>query len=163
MQNKKKNCLHKIKYLWLLCWRKKRKIIKKSLKIIWEIIYYGFLYICGFSFVYDSYPEAQVPLWILSIVLLFLLVEHKQGKSDYKIWINEAKHDEFYKNFTWNYKLPLLLPRLILTFIFAKWCSIGSFIILYFLMSYMDLSNRRYHTNIIKQEMILKKLEERWR
>jgi hypothetical protein len=156
---KKRNCFHFLEYQRIKLWRKTRKTIKKLLLVVWEIIYYGAIYLFGITKVYESYQEPQVPIWLLSLALLIILINHKTMKSNYKDWQKQAEYNNFYKRFLWAYKLPQLLPQLILIFCFAKYCSTGSFIILSGFLLYADMEDRRYYTNDIKQDMILKKLE----
>ena len=156
---KKRTCFHFLEYRIIKLWRKTRKAIKKLLLVVWEIIYYGAIYLFGVTKVYESYPEPQVPIALLNIVLLIILSIHKDLKKKYKIWEELGKYDEFQRRFVREYKVPLFLPQIVLIFLFAKYCSIGSFIILCSFMVYSDMEDRRYYTNDIKQDMILEKIE----
>ena len=131
----------------------------KFIKVIWEIIYYGAIYLVGISIIYDSYTEIQVPQWLLATALLSTLWTHKGIKENYNTWLTMVDND-FYYSFTKAYKPLLLLPQLILLFVFAKYCSVGTFIILYVIILSYDLWDRRYITHNIKHDMILNELKK---
>lgn len=132
----------------------------KTLLVIWEIIYYGVIYLIGVTLVYGGSKDVDVPQFLLFIVLTGLLTQHKTLKQDYKYWESIAPDDEFYRSFIKRYKVVPLLPIIVAFFIFAHYCSIGTFIILYVVATAYDLWDRRYITNDIKHDMILRKLNK---
>lgn len=131
----------------------------KILKVVWEIIYYGVIYLVGISILYSSYNEIQVSQGILTTAFLAMLYYHKSTESHYKYWESMIDSD-FYYNFTKNYKPPILLPQLILLFVIAKYCSNGAFILCFLAMFTYDLWDRRYVTHDIKHDMILQELKK---
>ena len=158
-QKKKRTFVQKIKIQWYLYKKKNVKKFAKFFKVIWEIIYYGIIYFVGISLVYDSYTEIQVPQWLLTTALLSTLWTHKGIKESYNMWLTMVDSD-FYYSFTKDYKPLPLLPQLILLFVFAKYCSVGTFIILYVIILSYDLWDRRYITHNIKHDMILQELKK---
>lgn len=155
----KRNFLHKIKYVALKTWRKTRRIIKKILLIMWELFYYWLLGVIASINLYDSYSETKTPQGIFTFLYIGVIVYHKIIKGAYKSWEESAKHDEFNARFIRYYKLPLLLPQLIGLYFLAKFCSPGSFFICLLMFALFEISERRYITNNIKQDMILEKLD----
>lgn len=131
----------------------------KILKVAWEIIYYGVIYLVGISILYSSYNEIQVSQGILTTAFLAMLYYQKSTESHYKYWESMIDSD-FYYNFTKSYKPPILLPQLILLFVIAKYCSNGTFILCFLAMFTYDLWDRRYITHDIKHDMILKELKK---
>ena len=132
----------------------------KILLVIWEIIYYGIIYLTGISIVYGGYNEVEVPQFLLTLVLIGILTQHKSLKQDYKYWESIAPDDEFYKRFTNRYKIQPLFPIIVIMFLLARFCSIGTFVILYIVITSYDLWDRRFITNDIKHDMILRKLNK---
>lgn len=131
----------------------------KILKVVWEIIYYGIIYLIGISLVYNSYTDIQVSQSLLTMAFIATLYYYKSIEGKYKLWESMTDSD-FYFNFIRSYKPPLLLPQLIILFILAKYCSVGTFIILFIAMYSYDLWDRRYITHDIKHDMILQELKK---
>ena len=132
----------------------------KILLVLWEIIYYGMIYLTGISIVYGGYNEVEVPQFLLTLVLIGILTQHKSLKQDYKYWESIAPDDMFYKCFTNRYKMQPLFPVIVIMFLLARYCSIGSFIILYIVITSYDLWDRRYITNDIKHDLILNEFKQ---
>lgn len=142
-------------------WRKHRKYFKKILKFFWEVLYYGIIGLIGLSCVYDGYQTPQVPFWLTISVLFILIFNNKALKSSYKDWSNRADYDESYKKFIEKYRMPLLLPQIFFALVFARYCSIGSFLILSILLIHSDTLERRWLTTNIKQDIILNRLRSK--
>jgi hypothetical protein len=160
-QKKKRNCFDFFRYKYLIC--KRRGVfekIKKALRVLWEIIYYGFIYLLGTGIIYNDYNDVKVPQFLLTLILIALLSQHKSSKEDYKYWENKACDNNFYERFIKRYRMQPFLPIIIIVFIFARYCSVGTFIILYIIIVSYDLWDRRYITTDIKNDMILEKLNQ---
>jgi hypothetical protein len=160
-QKKKRNCFDFFRYKYLIF--KRRGVfekIKKALRVLWEIIYYGFIYLLGTGIIYNDYNDVKVPQNLLTIILIMLFIQHKSTKQDCKYWQSMASDDNLYARFIKRYKVLPLLPLIIIVFIFARYCSIGAFIILYIIIVSYDLWDRRYITIDIKNDMILEKLNQ---
>ena len=131
----------------------------KILLVLWEIIYYGVIYLIGSTIVYSS-NDTVVPLPLLIFALILLLYQHKSTKSAYKKWLDMAQDDEFQARFTWLYRQQPLLPNIIAIFFFARFCSIGTFIILFILLDSLELWERRFFTSDAKHDLILNELKQ---
>lgn len=157
---KRRNCFDFLEFKTAKLWRKSRKIIKKIFLIMWEIFYYGLIFMVA-TVQYGDYGEQETPFWIFSVVFFYAIVAHKGGKVAYRNFEQCAKYDEFYKRFIHLYKLPLLFPQLLLIFLFAKYCSVGTFLILVVFLLHSDTCARRYYENHVMQDLILEELKKK--
>jgi sterol desaturase/sphingolipid hydroxylase (fatty acid hydroxylase superfamily) len=137
-----------------------KKIFKKIGIIIWEIVYYGALFCGGIIWDYDGISEPATPLWLVLTIFIAFIFTHKSIEKSYKAWEGKAVSDIFYERFIFEYKMPLLFPRILFLFVFVKYFSIEWVIIYYLFLMVMDTWDRRYWTTDIKQDLILKKLNK---
>lgn len=137
-----------------------KKTFEKIGIIIWEIIYYGALFCGGVLWVYNGATEPPTPFWLVCLIYLVLIFDNKSSKGRYKNWEWQAEHDEFYKRFVNQSKIPLLLPQLAFLFVFAKYFDTIWLVVYYLFLGFIDTCDRRFYTNDIKQDLILEKLNK---
>ncbi len=135
----------------LPCW------LTNIISFIFKFIGY-FILFCIVTFFYNEDFKLNTGWYIFGF--LFTLLQYYSSKNSYKTWLLNAEYDVFYNNFCKQYSVPFLMPFVVLWFA-NRFCDNGG---IYFLIIYsftlVDLWERRYLTNDIKQDMILRRLEK---
>ena len=137
-----------------------KKITKEIFKIIFGFLKYIVLFVLlCFLASYDFYYDNKIESWLVIWFYIWFLVIHKSDKINYKSWQEKAKYNEFEKIFCDLWKPPLI-GYLFAFWIGLKFCNNFEFILIMFIANCYDLWTRRYLTNDIKQDLILKELEK---
>lgn len=133
-------------------------ILKPILSFILQLIGWGILFglICMLAS-YNTY-DSKVDLWIAILIYIWTTLSHKCNKINYKTWQEKAKTDDFYNYFCSEWK-PHVSGYLVAFWFGLKFCNNFEFIIIMIMSYCLDLWDRRYITQNIKQDMILKKLK----
>lgn len=169
---KKRSCLDIIKLRYKIHQRRfkifkddavvinKYKICKKILNILFGIIIWGIVYFIGITSLHENY-DFKATQEVVTFLFFGILYISWQSNKNYKNWLMRAEQEEFYEKFTVHYKPIEKFWAIIFLFIFAHYCNNFELILMFIIWISYDLYERRFLTNDIKQDLILKELKKR--
>lgn len=153
-ETRKKNLLARWSRVYFRTLKHILKRIKPLLSFILKVILWLILF--GAILFFTNYTEEKIPFYIVFCAYIFLVTNYYSLKNNYKIW--QESESEFYKRFCEKWH-PTILGYL---FVFAfgiMYFDLFQFILFMFIAYCMELWDRRFITNEIKQDLILEKLK----
>ena len=116
-----------------------------------------FILFCIVTFLFNEDFKLSVGWYIFGF--LYTLNYYYTAKTNYKSWLSRAEYDIFYNNFCKQYSVPFFYLYVVLWFA-NRFCNNGGiYLLVIYSATLLDLWERRYLTNDIKQDMILRRLE----
>lgn len=140
------------------CRKKLWKVLKPILIFILKL--FGWLVLLGIIFIITSYDDYgnKPSIWLVFAFYIGIISQHYTDDNNYKNWLERSQYDEFYNRFCEQYQ-PHIIGYIIMFAIGLKYCNTWGFIVCVLLPYFIDLWDRRYITNNIKQDMILERLK----
>lgn len=135
------------------------KFLKPLFSFLFKFIGWGALYLfLDITSSHNSEYGDRLNYWLTIGIFIYIILFHKAEKENYKSWQSQAKYDEFHKIFCDLWK-PSITNYLIAFWFGLKFCNNFEFVILMIIIRSLSLWDRRFITNDIKQDIILKRLK----
>lgn len=129
------------------------KISKPLIIFLLRICLWGSIFcIIG---MFTNYSDERIPFWLLIAVYINIVIHHYSINRNYKDWEELAEYDEFNKEFCKQWS-PNVLNYLFVYAFSAYYFNIFEFIIAIVFVYCIELWDRRYISNSIKLDLLLK-------
>ena len=133
--------------------RIKKKLLAIS-KLILKVIGWALLF--GIILIFSE-PEIEKPLWIIATIYITLIINFVIDNKNYREWQKTPNVNSFNRRFCTEWH-PSIFGKLVVFWFALKYFDLFGFIISFLFVYCMDLWDRRYITNNIKNDMILEEL-----